>query len=159
MNAGKERLILTEPFSPTAAVSRGRGIDKNGNQIATAGARAYAVAYDDFTAADVAVSRKKLAGVTLGTAKGELGGTVAIGDPLTMDNQGRWVVATAGQEVSAEAREAGVVGDFIEIFKLAQRRQVASAANADTSGATLGQLETEVNELKAALRAHGILAP
>lgn len=32
------------------------------------------------------------------------------------------------------------------------------AANADTSGATLGQLETEVNELKAALRAAGIIA-
>lgn len=31
----------------------------------------------------------------------------------------------------------------------------ASAANADTSGATLGQLETEVNELKATLRAYG----
>lgn len=32
------------------------------------------------------------------------------------------------------------------------------AANADTSGATLGQLETEVNELKAALRAYGLIA-
>lgn len=32
------------------------------------------------------------------------------------------------------------------------------AANADTSGASLGDLETEVNELKAALRAVGILA-
>lgn len=33
------------------------------------------------------------------------------------------------------------------------------AANADTSGATLTQLETEVNELKALLRAAGLLAP
>jgi hypothetical protein len=33
------------------------------------------------------------------------------------------------------------------------------AANADTSGATLGALETEVNELKALLRARGLLAP
>jgi len=32
------------------------------------------------------------------------------------------------------------------------------AANADTSGATLGQLETEVNELKAVLRAFGLIA-
>lgn len=32
------------------------------------------------------------------------------------------------------------------------------AANADTSGATLGQLETEVNELKALLRGYGLLA-
>lgn len=32
------------------------------------------------------------------------------------------------------------------------------AANADTSGATLGQLETEVNELKAVLRSFGLIA-
>lgn len=32
------------------------------------------------------------------------------------------------------------------------------AANADTSGATLGELETEVNELKAVLRAYGLIA-
>ena len=33
------------------------------------------------------------------------------------------------------------------------------AANADTSGATLGQLETSVNQIKAALRAAGVIAP
>lgn len=33
------------------------------------------------------------------------------------------------------------------------------AANADTSGATLGQLEIEVNELKAMLRVFGLIAP
>jgi hypothetical protein len=32
------------------------------------------------------------------------------------------------------------------------------AANADTSGATLGQLETEVNEIKAVLRTFGLIA-
>jgi hypothetical protein len=32
------------------------------------------------------------------------------------------------------------------------------AANADTSGATLGQLETEVNEVKAVLRTFGLIA-
>lgn len=36
---------------------------------------------------------------------------------------------------------------------------VQPSANADTSGATLGQLETEVNELKALLRSLGLLAP
>ena len=35
----------------------------------------------------------------------------------------------------------------------------APAANADTSGATLADLETEVNELKALMRAKGWLAP
>ena len=33
------------------------------------------------------------------------------------------------------------------------------AANADTSGATLGDLETEVNQLKAVLRTFGLIAP
>jgi hypothetical protein len=33
------------------------------------------------------------------------------------------------------------------------------AANANTSGATLAQLETEVNELKGTLRSLGVLAP
>jgi hypothetical protein len=33
-----------------------------------------------------------------------------------------------------------------------------AAANADTSGATLGELETEVNELKQLLRDYGLLA-
>lgn len=33
------------------------------------------------------------------------------------------------------------------------------AANPDTSGATLGQLETEVNQLKAVLRTFGLIAP
>lgn len=33
------------------------------------------------------------------------------------------------------------------------------AANADTSGATLGELETEVNQLKAVLRTFGLIAP
>ena len=35
---------------------------------------------------------------------------------------------------------------------------VQPSANADTSGATLGQLETEVNELKALLRSLGLMA-
>lgn len=33
------------------------------------------------------------------------------------------------------------------------------AAQADTSGATLGELETEVNNLKALLRTFGLLTP
>ena len=35
---------------------------------------------------------------------------------------------------------------------------VQQAANADTSGATLGALETEVNEIKAVLRTFGFIA-
>ena len=39
------------------------------------------------------------------------------------------------------------------------RVQAPAAANADTSGATLGDLETEVNQLKAALRTAGVILP
>jgi hypothetical protein len=45
------------------------------------------------------------------------------------------------------------------LFSVGSATPVATqAANADTSGATLGQLETEVNELKAVLRTFGIIA-
>jgi hypothetical protein len=43
-------------------------------------------------------------------------------------------------------------------FGLSATPVVQQAANADTSGATLGQLETEVNELKAILRTFGLIA-
>lgn len=36
-----------------------------------------------------------------------LGGTVAIGDPLTPDGNGKWVTTTSGDEVTAVALEVG----------------------------------------------------
>lgn len=39
------------------------------------------------------------------------------------------------------------------------RKRTPSAANPDTSGLTLAQVETEVNELKAMLRTQGLLTP
>lgn len=45
------------------------------------------------------------------------------------------------------------------LFAVGSATPVGSqAANADTSGATLGQLETEVNELKAVLRTFGLIS-
>lgn len=43
--------------------------------------------------------------------------------------------------------------------QISQRPYGKAAANADTSGATLGALETEVNELKALLRNAGLMTP
>lgn len=44
------------------------------------------------------------------------------------------------------------------LFAVGSASPVGSqAANADTSGATLGQLETSVNQIKAALRAFGLI--
>lgn len=160
-NQSGDRRVLTEPFSPTAAVSLGRGVDVNGNQIAAAGARAYGVATDDYSADDAALAvpqKKKLACVTLGTALAELGGAVAKGDRLTTDNVGRFVTATAGQEVSAIAREGGALGDYREVYVLAAARQVASAAiAAPAGGATVdAEARTAINAIRAALTAQGI---
>ena len=43
-------------------------------------------------------------------------------------------------------------------FGLSATPAAQQSANADTSGATLAQLETEVNELKAVLRTFGLIA-
>lgn len=55
---------------------------------------------------------------------------------------------------------AAAVGTSEQVARADHRHKMptASAANPDTSGATLGELETEVNELKAALRTAGIIA-
>lgn len=50
---------------------------------------------------------------------------------------------------------AATRGVYVNNVKVVGTQQ---AANPDTSGATLAALETEVNELKAALRAHGLIA-
>jgi hypothetical protein len=163
---GSEDLILTESFGPpSAAVDLGMAMDKDGNKITTAGAEVVAIAGDDFDQGDIdantanPVTSKTLTGVTLGLCRVLLGATVAKGDKGAVDTAGKFRTATAGQAVAVEFRSGGVAGDLVEAFKLPQRSRVATAANADTSGATLGQLETEVNELKALLRAQGLLAP
>lgn len=53
---------------------------------------------------------------------------------------------------------AAADGEIIEVLTQPASPGKQSAANPDTTGATLAVLETEVNELKAALRAAGIIA-
>lgn len=56
-------------------------------------------------------------GVALGgeICKGKLGGTVACGDGLTVNADGKLVVATAGDIVVAKALKAGVANDLVEV--------------------------------------------
>lgn len=56
-------------------------------------------------------------GVALGgeICKGKLGGTVACGDGLAVDANGKLVVASAGDIVVAKALKAGVANDLVEV--------------------------------------------
>lgn len=54
--------------------------------------------------------------------------------------------------------KAYLVNNFRRIADLFAQMPTQSALP-DTSGATLAQLETEVNELKARLRAFGVMSP
>jgi hypothetical protein len=59
--------------------------------------------------------------ITHGTALLELGGTVAVGDPIKSDANGKGVKATLTsgalvEGVNAYALQAGVSGDVIEVF-------------------------------------------
>ena len=62
-----------------------------------------------------------IAGYAVGVAlageicKGKLGGTVACGQGLAVDANGKLKVATAGQNVIAKALKDGVADDLIEI--------------------------------------------
>jgi hypothetical protein len=53
----------------------------------------------------------------LGLSQVQLGGTVAAGDRLTSDAQGRAIKATvAGQFIVGRADQPGVLGDVIDLF-------------------------------------------
>lgn len=163
---GAERPLQKDDFGPpTTAVELGMGVGFDGNPITTAGAEIAGIAGDDFATADIAanavslVTKRKLPATTIGTARVLLGASVTAGQKGAVQANSKFAAATAGQNPAVIFLEGGADGDLVEARLLPpQRARVASVANADTSGATLGQLETEVNELKALLRAHGLLA-
>jgi len=136
---GSELPVLKETFMPSAAVLAWRFVDKSGNQIAVAGARAAGIsaAFDSLTSTDITNS-KPLAVVTLGCGAIELNGTVAAGDYLMSTVDGRAVkyVPGAGNFKSAIAREAGVAGDRIRAFVLTHDAESTSGL-ASGSGAVL----------------------
>jgi hypothetical protein len=76
---------------------------------------------------------------------------------LTADTGSNHVLrALDGADVTAYLTGEGHLR--VARFGLAATPAATQSANADTSGATLGELETEVNELKAVLRTFGLIA-
>jgi hypothetical protein len=104
--------VLTDSRKPTAAVSRHRFVDKNGDQMTVAGARARGIAADDFDADDLADGRKVNV-VLIGVEQLEVGAATSVG-PLTTDSVGRGVDAKRGDAVNAYGLEAGTAaGDRV----------------------------------------------
>jgi len=61
--------------------------------------------------------------------------------------------------LTAQYQYVTIVSNGVSAWQIVDMGGIKQAANADTSGATLAALETEVNELKGALRQFGIIAP
>lgn len=88
-----------------------------------------------------------------GTSSGLLKWLNAAGSAVfTIDNSGTVVIGGNATITAALDHNGTTVGLF------GKTPATQPAANPDTSGATLAALETEVNELKAALRSLGIIA-
>lgn len=66
--------------------------------------------------------------------------------------------ACGPRPTTTNARDLGTAAlRWKDLHFTGQLKWASAAANADTSGATLPQLETEVNEIKAVLRAAGLM--
>lgn len=111
-------------YTAVAALGNGVCVKLNAAKnlvVATAATdRIIGTTYGAALAGDVATVRLRNAS---GTSKVKLGGTVAVGDPVTSSATGTLVTATAAiagavpaAEVVGYALEAGVVGDEVEIL-------------------------------------------
>lgn len=154
---GSSQPLLRESVVPTAVVTINRFVDRVGNQIAVAGARAFGVSADDHSAEDLAAGRA-MPVVTIGIGELEINATVAKGDLLTSDNVGRGVIPTAAQAINAVAREGGVAGDRIGVFVICIGDRVASAnIAAPAGGATVdAEARAAINSILAVLDAQGL---
>jgi hypothetical protein len=152
--------LFTDSRTPTAAVTRCRFVDKNGDMLTVAGTRHAGVSMDAHTAQDV-TDGKKIPIVILGIAELEVGGVVAVGDKLASDASARGVVATAGQAVNAIALTAGTgAGDRISALLISDADKVASAFVADpAAGGTVDtQARAAIVSILDILIAHGLMA-
>jgi hypothetical protein len=127
--------LFTKTVKPTAAVTRCRFTDKNGDMLTTAGARACGVSTETLTADDITNSLPQTI-VILGIAELEAGGVITPTDKVTTDNVGRGVAATAGQCVNAypiiTANTA--TGDRFSALLVFEADPVVSAFVADPAG-------------------------
>jgi hypothetical protein len=111
-----EVFITREPhqndtITASGAVGANLAVNYAGAQITTAGVAVYGIAR--YAAADTT----PVAIATSGTTIAQIGGTVAVGDPLTPNASGQLITATTtGQFIFARAKAAGTTGNTIEIF-------------------------------------------
>lgn len=142
--------LFTDSVKPTVAVSRGRFVGADGNQLSVAGAKMRGVSQDSFAPTEASDSVSRLTITLEGIEIVIAGGNVNPNARVTSDNQGCAVAVAADQAVNGIALNdtAAVLGDEIPVLLLSAAYEPA----ADTSGATLANLEIEVNKLKAALR-------
>jgi hypothetical protein len=130
---GSGQPVMEETFLSTAAVTPWRWCDDLGNVITVAGAQAAGIsaAMDTLSATDI-TNKRPTRLTTLGSAPLELGGTVAAGDLVTTDNQGRGVkwVAGSGWNVLGVAREGGALGDRVRVFVFGSQRAALPAGTA-----------------------------
>jgi hypothetical protein len=111
-----EIFITREPhqndvITASGAVGANLAVNFAGAQVSTAGVAVYGISR--YAAADTT----PVAIATSGTTIAQIGGTVAIGDPLTPNASGQLITATTtGQFIFARAKVAGTTGNVIEIF-------------------------------------------
>ncbi len=140
---------FTDGVKPTVAVSRARFVGGNGNQLTVAGAKARGISVDGWDPTDLQDAAGKLNIVILGIAELEAGGVVAPLARVTSDTSGRGVTVAVDQAVNAIALNDAntATGDYFPVLIID-----GYESPADTAGATLANLEIEVNKLKAAFR-------
>lgn len=150
---------LIETYSPSAVVAQGRWIGANGNQVTQRGVRAHAVAFEDFSASDVAarngVPPKRLAGIRFGFAEVVLGDTVADNALVTCAADGRTITAAGSDEVLGFLQIGGSAGERREIIVLLNhdsRLPSAAIPNLNPGTATAADCATTINLILAAQR-------
>ncbi|MHC5939241.1 hypothetical protein [Nostoc sp.] len=93
------------------AIGANLAVNYAGAQVNIAGVAVYGISR--YAAADTT----SVAIATSGTTVAQIGGTVAVGDPLTPNALGQLITATTtGQFIFARAKAAGTTGNTIEIF-------------------------------------------
>lgn len=141
----------------------------DGGNITVAECNAIGQRVDGVANRDVAAGGKVGVLATPGLIVPVIAGAAIAADQLVMsDAQGRAIpyVAGAGRFVAGVCVEGAAAADAVCVVILGGvggggvgAAFAQQAANPDTAGAALAALETEVNEIKAALRAVGIIAP
>jgi hypothetical protein len=178
---------LEAKLAPSAPVGKGLWVDDNGDQVTVAGVRAKGIAFQSFSAAEVAAVNAyppaRLTVIVFGPARAILGATVASKSFVTCNAAGETIAATtANHEVLGWLEEGGDDGDEREVFILrndilrkpsaAIADLVAATGTADGTVADVGgafnqgtlndnfkELSVKVNAILTALRLQKMLTP